>query len=292
MPKVKAKRGKTASKKAGKSSSPLTLPAAPSTPMQNIQDYVMLVYGREKVGKTTFAAQFPDTFFLMTERGAKAISVRERYAKDWKELLKYITLLEDNPGYCKTLVMDTVDNAIIYCTRAVCDRLCIDHPSDQDYGKGWTAVGDEFRAAMNRLEALGVGLIFISHEKEQVIERRKNGKNFTTIVPAAAMQARRVLEPMLDMWFYYGMNDDGQRGIHLRGSDLVYAGHRPMPCGRLDGYTFIPSQKTDKETYNAFMEAWNGTLKQGAASSTASRVRRKKAVNKVSAARRRTTKES
>src|SRR6478752_4032607 len=77
----------------------LTLPTEMSVPLTRFQDYSLWLYGARKIGKTTLASMFPDTFLMMAEPGAKDLSVYQRAITQWKHFTGYIKLLEKDDRF-------------------------------------------------------------------------------------------------------------------------------------------------------------------------------------------------
>lgn len=203
---------------------PLTLPETKSKPLTNMGAYSVFIYGEKKIGKTSFCAQFPDAFFMMLEPGGKGLELRQVAVNSWKDFLGYIKLLEDNPDYCTTIVIDTADILYERCFQHVCAVQGMEHPADQGYGKGWTAIKDEFKKGVNRLMALNKGVIFTSHAQVSTF-KRQNGLEFNKVVPTLSNQAKDYLIGLLDIILYYGYYGS-QRLITVHGSDAVEAGSR------------------------------------------------------------------
>lgn len=199
------------------------LPSVPSQPSAHMGDYSMLLFGDKKIGKTTLAAQFPDALFLMTEPGAKALAVYQVNILGWDQLKQAAKALVTDKQF-KTIVVDTVDIAFKMCERAVCARLGIDHPSDEDWGKGWSAVRDEFTSWVQAITNMNKGVIFISHAVEREIKNR-NGMKYDRFQPTMSGQARDVVEGMVDIWAYYTYVDQ-RRMLTIRGDEHIMAGHR------------------------------------------------------------------
>lgn len=129
------------------------------------------VYGRAGIGKSTFAAQFPDPLFLLTEDPAlddiQALPVAESFTETWdnvNELLK-----EENLPY-KTIVLDSVSKL---------DALIVKHIQDKEdkkglplgaccggYGKGFEAAQNLHRAFKNRFDRFtekGITVVYVCH---------------------------------------------------------------------------------------------------------------------------------
>lgn len=201
----------------------LTLPTEPSVPLESLGDYSTLIFGRKKIGKTNLSAQFPKTFHMMTEPGGKALRIHQRPIRNWTDFTGYVKLLDKDKTF-RTQVVDTADILFKYCQDAVCRRLGIDHPSDEDWGKGWNAVRDEFTRWITRLMNNGKGTIFISHSTEREIKRRSGG-SYHSIQPTLSGQARDVLEGLVDIFAYFDYDGD-HRVLTIRGDETVAAGNR------------------------------------------------------------------
>jgi len=236
--------------------SSISLPRERNVPKPKLEDYSVLLYGLEKIGKTSLAAQFPDAFFLMCEPGGKALEIYSREVMDWKQFLGYIDLLDKDRSRFRTIVVDTADRCFKMCEEAVLQRLLIKHASDEDYGKGWAMIKDEFARAIVKLLKLGRGVIFTSHSIEKEIKSR-DGQRYDRIVPTMAKGAREILEPIVDIWAYMEYDNTGQRVLHLRGDTHLAAGHRLQD--RFVGVSKIHMGKSAKEGYANFVAAFNNT---------------------------------
>jgi len=220
------------------------LPELPSKPKPADTDplkYTLLLYGREKIGKTTWLSSFPDTLFLTTEPGTKGLRIFEYNAnhggcRSWDYIRAAVKLLEQEPGRFKTVVIDTADRAYEMCMDYVCKNLGIPHPGEdssgkRDYGKSWKEVRKEFTSVIHRILQTGRGLALTSHAKEETF-RSRSGEEFTRIHPSMSGQARAVVEALVDCFFYceYMRSEDGstRRVIVTKGDEIVFAGHRSI----------------------------------------------------------------
>ena len=70
----------------------------------------VVIYGPEGIGKSTFASRFPDPVFIDTEGSTNDMDVaRLPRPTSWNMLFEAIEYIKNNPGVCKTLVIDTID---------------------------------------------------------------------------------------------------------------------------------------------------------------------------------------
>lgn len=234
----------------------LTLPTEPTTPVQELGRYSMLLYGLEKIGKTTLAAQFPDAFFLLCEPGGKALSIYGREVKSWEAFKGYLSLLDRNPNRFKTVVVDTADLAFKMCEDYMLKKMGILHESDEEWGKGWSMVRNEFTLSMARIINGPRGVVFISHAAQKNSKRR-DGRSSDRTVPTMPNAARGVLEPMVDIWAYYQYTESGKRALTIQGDDAVSAGHRCK--GHFAGVSQIDMGNSPEEGYANYVAAFAKT---------------------------------
>ena len=101
----------------------------------------VVVYGPEGIGKSTFAAQFPNPLFIDTEGGTKHMDVaRTPKPTSWVMLLGLVKECIADPSLCGTLIIDTMDWAELLCSRYVCDKN--QKKSIEEFGYGKRAVWD------------------------------------------------------------------------------------------------------------------------------------------------------
>jgi len=218
--------------------------------------YSWLIFGEKKIGKTTLASMFDNALFLMTEPGAKSLSVYQVAVPNWSTAREALKALRTDTQFA-TIVVDTVDLAFKMCEKFVCQKLAIDHPSDEDWGRGWSAVRDEFTQWIQQLMLLDKGIIFISHSTEREIKTR-SGQKYDRVQPTMANQARDVIEGMVDIWAYYTY-EGSQRVLIIRGDEHVSAGHRLQKNFRYNGadLTKIDMGTTPQEAYRHLVDAFN-----------------------------------
>jgi len=210
------------------------LPTKPTKPVSDIGKYTFLVYGREKIGKTTLLSSWPDALFLATEPGTKGLKVYEVACKNWKDVRMAVKLLEEDDSRFQTVVIDTVDRAYDMCLEYTCDKIGIPYPGEDasgrnDWGKSWRAVKVEFLSVVHRIVNTKRGLCFTSHAKETEFSTR-SGEKYNRIYPSMSSQARSVIEAFVDIYFYaeYMKDTDGntQRVLICNGDETIFAGHR------------------------------------------------------------------
>ncbi len=124
----------------------------------------VLLFGVDKIGKSTFGACAPGPIFFGAEDGSSQLDVfRYPQPKDeageplpfeWPDLLDCIEQLTTEPHPHKTLVIDTVDWLEPKIHAWICQRDNKSSIEDYGYGKGYTAALDQWRILVSRLDAL------------------------------------------------------------------------------------------------------------------------------------------
>lgn len=127
----------------------------------------VVIYGPEGIGKSTFAAQFPDSLFIDTEGSTKNMDVaRMDKPTSWTMLKNQIAYIKANPAVCKTLIIDTIDWAEQLCLSDICAAYGKKGIEDFGYGNGYVYEKEEFGRFLNSLEELidrGVNVVLTAH---------------------------------------------------------------------------------------------------------------------------------
>ena len=135
----------------------------------------IVIYGPEGIGKTTFAAQFPDPLFIDTEGGTNAYDVArvDPSPNSWQMLTGYIDdVIKEKP--CKTLVIDTADWAEILCVEQLCAKYKWTSLDSPGYGEGYTTLKEEFGRFLNRLSDVveaGINVVITAHAMTRKFEQ-------------------------------------------------------------------------------------------------------------------------
>jgi hypothetical protein len=229
------------------------LPQEKTPPRNSLSDLTVLVWGGQKIGKSTFCSNADGALFLATEAGLNSLDVYQHPILTWEDFLQACAEIAEGKHRFKTVIVDTVDNAYKLCAQYICEKHKIEHESDLGYGKGWALINSEFYRVLNKLTLLPYGLFMISHSQEKEIESR-TGK-YTKMVPTLPDKARKIVLGMVDMILYCDLEgtkkaDDTftqRRVIRTRPSLYYEAGDR---TGRLP--------ETLDLDFGKFIEAFDG----------------------------------
>lgn len=126
----------------------------------------VVLYGVEGIGKSTFAAQFPNPLFIDTEDSTLHMNVK-RFDKptSWQMLLQQIEFVKQNKP-CQTLVIDTIDWAEEICKRHLMAANGWSAIDSEGYGKKYVALAKEIGELLNKLSEVidvGINVVLTAH---------------------------------------------------------------------------------------------------------------------------------
>lgn len=136
----------------------------------------VVVYGPEGIGKSTFAASFPNPLFIDTEGSTNHMDVaRMERPSSWTMLLEQVRYIRDHPSVCQTMVIDTADWAEQLCVIDICAKSKPPKAGLEDfgYGKGYVYLAEEFGKLLNLLEEIidrGIHVVMAAHAAMRRVE--------------------------------------------------------------------------------------------------------------------------
>lgn len=129
----------------------------------------VIIYGPEGIGKSSFAAQFPEPLFIDTEGSTDNMDVaRLDKPTSWTMLRNQIAFIKANPTVCKTLVIDTVDWAESLAIDHICSESGKKGIEDFGYGAGYIYLLEEMGRFLNLLQdliELGINVVMTAHSQ-------------------------------------------------------------------------------------------------------------------------------
>lgn len=139
--------------------------------------HLLLLYGPDGVGKSTFGAQAPSPIFLGPEKGTINLNVaRFPTPKTWDDVNTALDeLSNENHGY-RTLVIDTLDwlEPLVYAHICAKDGASNIEKAAGGYGKGYREAYNEmleFRHKLSFLrESKEINIILLAHSKVNTFE--------------------------------------------------------------------------------------------------------------------------
>lgn len=145
-----------------------------SGPIERAQKVV--IYGPEGIGKTTLAAAFPDPLFLDLEGGTSQLDTKRLpRPRTWTDLLAYLAAVASGEVLCKTIVIDTADEAERMCCAELCTKNGWESIESPGYGKGFTQAAEKFQLLLEScreiVELCGINVVLVSHAMMRKFER-------------------------------------------------------------------------------------------------------------------------
>lgn len=174
-----------------------------------------------KCGKTTVGSQMPKPFYLRFEQGANAINGMP-YAplnswSDFKKVNKQLTnpkTLDKVRDLYTTIIVDTLDVAIRWCTDYVCATQGVSRLNDGNSGFGlWKEYSDEWFREFSKLLNAGFCVYLISHSEPREKVDGLTGQTYVQMYPKGDKRTIDYIVETVDFIGYVkpnGINENGE----------------------------------------------------------------------------------
>ena len=239
----------------------LALPTEMKEVNDNFFDYITLIYGRPGIGKTTFAASYPNAVLFSCERVSPGIKCYDFNTENkgpgvntWEVFREGVKLLKKSNQF-ETVVIDTVASAYAHCLEWKCDDLGIPYPKDNDYGKSWGAVKEEFENQLNQIRKTGRKLVFTAHANEREIETH-SGEKYTRIEPLMSSGAQKICKAITDFVFYADfvkIDGKSKRVLFTTGDEIIDAKHAELESETFPRYLPLKAKNGAQVVLEAFL---------------------------------------
>lgn len=205
----------------------------------------VVVYGPEGIGKSTFAAQFPEALFIDTEGSTKDMDVaRTPDPTSWTMLMEQIEYIRSNPGLCRTLVVDTIDWAEQMCVEHVCAKHQKYGLESFGYGTGYVYTKEEFGRFLNRLSDViktGVNVVLTAHAQMRKFEQPDEMGAYDRWELKLGKKTTSQTSPLVKEWadillfanyktYSVAVDDKGKKRKAQGGSRVMYTSHHLLGC--------------------------------------------------------------
>ena len=196
----------------------------------------VVVYGSEGIGKTTFAAAFPEPLFIDTEGGTAHMDVRRiDRPQSWDELLSIVEEVASDPNVCKTLVLDTADWAEALCANYICQKYKQNSIESFGYGKGYTYLAEEFGRLFTEFDAViesGKNVVITAHAKMRKFEQPDEQGAYDRWEMKLSKQVAPLLKEWCDMLLFlnyktYVVTSETNSKKAQGGKRVMYTSHHP-----------------------------------------------------------------
>lgn len=201
----------------------------------------VVLYGPEGIGKSTFAAQFPDPLFLDTEGSTKALDVaRLPRPTSWPMLGQELNFVKESRP-CRTLIIDTIDWAEQLCIEFICSKHGKQGIEDFGYGNGYVYAKEELGKLLNRLEELierNIHVVLTAHAQirkfEQPDEMGAYDRYELKLGKKTGSQTSPLVKEWADMVLFanyktqsVAVDKKGQKHKAQGGRRVMYTAHHP-----------------------------------------------------------------
>ena len=257
----------------------------PTTISRDLKGKYICLFGKPKVGKTTFAVQAPRNLLIAFERGYNAIAgikaVDIQKWADFKMVLRQLEKPEVQAMY-DTISLDTVGIMWEMCEAYVCAQNGVQKIGDIPWGGGYSACKKEFEQCLRKITMLGYGLIIIAHVDTR-LEKAADDTDVEIIGPAIPKRAYAIVNQLVDIIGYinveYDSEGNSRRTLYTRSTPTVMAGSRfpHLPAkipfgykeltdalataietsGRVDGAVIVDKQERVVEEKRTFEDVQN-----------------------------------
>ncbi|MCK1187778.1 ATP-binding protein [Streptococcus uberis] len=201
----------------------------------------VVIYGPEGIGKSSFAAQFPEPLFIDTEGSTDNMDVARMDDKptSYTMLKNQIAFVKANPTCCKTLIIDTID----WAESLIVDDVCAQHGKkgieDFGYGNGYTYVREEMGRFLNLLQDLievGINIVLTAHAQmrkfEQPDETGAYDRYELKLGKKTSSQTAPLVKEWADMVLFANyktvvMTTDTNKKKATGGQRVIYTQHHP-----------------------------------------------------------------
>jgi len=229
----------------------------------------LVLYGVEGIGKSSFAAEAPETIFISTEDGQDNIDASKfPICKSYDDVIEQLTLIHDGEHKFKTLSIDSLD----WLEPLIWNKVASDHKvnniEDIGYAKGYTYALDYWRDILSRLSAIrskrNIAIILIAHDRIKRFDSPES-EPFDRYELKLHDKAAPLIYEWADAVLFanyraavaktdVGFNKEVKRGIG-GGERFIYTEERPAfkAKNRYNLPSSIPFKKG--EGWNAFMNA-------------------------------------
>ena len=196
----------------------------------------VVLYGSEGIGKSTFAAKFPNPLFIDTEGGTSHMDVRRiEKPQTWDELIAVLNEVAITKNLCESLVIDTADWAEQLAISHICTKYKKTGLEEFGYGKGYTYLAEEFISffeVLDKIIASGVNVVVTAHAKMRKFEQPDEMGAYDRWEMKLSKQVAPLFKEWCDMLLFlnyqtFVVATENKSAKVQGGKRVVYTSHHP-----------------------------------------------------------------
>lgn len=247
-----------------------------NVPPENLNEYMILIYGAKGIGKSTLAASFPNAYTFMTETLRRNLRIRmsglKTYtadqimegAPDTYQQVKELTAQALDDKTISTLIFDSIDLFYDMIVHSIAAQFNVSNPSllGKDSSGCWISIRNEFKSYMDTLAESHLGVVLLSHAKEREMETI-TGDAIPLVGPSCAPACFLYIKQACDVALYYGWHNDKRTMVVRDPSNQVWCASGPedhfmQPSGKPLRRFYVDGDKS--EGYDTLVSAFNNEL--------------------------------
>lgn len=143
----------------------IVLPTKKTKASFSMQNIKMMVYGVNRVGKTTFCSRAESPLFILTEPGGDYIEAYKYHVKSIGEYKELIKALQKGKHPYKSYVLDSIDGLAWLIEEDLCQALKVKTVAEIPFGKGNAAARAELERQVRSLVDLPGAVYATSHAR-------------------------------------------------------------------------------------------------------------------------------
>jgi GTPase SAR1 family protein len=196
----------------------------------------IVIYGPEGIGKSSFAAQFPQALFSDVEGSTDELDVaRLPKPSSWEMLMQQAMYLKNNPDKCQSWVIDTADWAEKLAAEHICSKSKKSGIEDFGYGKGYVFLEEEFGRFLNLcsdLLPLGINVVFTAHAQMRKFEQPDEMGSYDRWELKLQKKTAPLFKEWADIVLFvnyktYVIKTDEKKNKAQGGTRVMYTSHHP-----------------------------------------------------------------
>lgn len=162
----------------------------------------LLIHGPAGCGKSTFASGAPDPLFIDVDNRTAHLDVKRIKPDSWEEIIAVFRHVVKGEIVCKTLVLDTLDQAELLLHAHLCALHNVSSIEEVGggYGKGFSIALQEWRrvgVALDAVRGRGINVVLLAHSADKA-HKNALGEDYARIEVALDKRATGFLSQRVD----------------------------------------------------------------------------------------------